>query len=46
MDFTLNEEQQLLADSLSRFIEDYDFESHASAPRAIPVQSGTLEAVC
>lgn len=37
MDFTLNEEQQLLDDSLSRFIEkDYDFESRRKCAESSP----------
>ena len=37
MDFTLNEEQQLLDDSLSRFIEkDYDFESRRNCTESDP----------
>ena len=37
MDFTLNEEQQLLDDSLSRFIEkDYDFESRRKCAESDP----------
>ena len=37
MDFTLNEEQQLLDDSLSRFIEkDYDFESRRKCTESDP----------